>query len=106
MDLNLTEDQETIRSVFAAFFSGETGPARAREAEPTGFDAAAWERLLETGAPSDIVTVASVASGRAVALAAGLVPAAAVAVRCKKTPCTLDVREIQRELKRQGVRLD
>ena len=51
MDLNLTEDQETIRAVFAAFFDGETGPTRAREAEPTGFDATAWERLLETGAP-------------------------------------------------------
>lgn len=51
MDLNLTEDQESIREVFAAFFDGETGPARARSAEPFGFDAAAWERLLETGAP-------------------------------------------------------
>ena len=51
MDLNLTEDQESIREVFAAFFDGETGPARARSAEPLGFDAAAWERLLETGAP-------------------------------------------------------
>ena len=51
MDLNLTEDQETIREVFAAFFDGETGPERARAAEPVGFDTAAWERLLETGAP-------------------------------------------------------
>ena len=51
MDLNLTEDQETIREVFAAFFDGETGPVRARSAEPLGFDAAGWERLLETGAP-------------------------------------------------------
>ena len=51
MDLDLTEDQETIREVFAAFFDGETGPERARAAEPLGVDAAAWERLLETGAP-------------------------------------------------------
>tara|TARA_B100000700_G_scaffold168004_3_gene185530 strand:+ start:546 stop:1631 length:1086 start_codon:yes stop_codon:yes gene_type:complete len=52
VDLNLTKDQETIREVFAAFFEGETGPIRARAAEPVGMDAAAWERLLETGAPS------------------------------------------------------
>jgi len=51
VDLNLTEDQETIREVFAAFFDGETGPERARDAEPLGFDDAAWQRLLETGAP-------------------------------------------------------
>ena len=51
MDLDLTEDQEAIRDVFADFFTSETGPERARAAEPVGFDAAAWERLMETGAP-------------------------------------------------------
>ena len=51
MDLGLTEDQEAIRDVFADFFTSETGPERARAAEPVGFDAAAWERLMETGAP-------------------------------------------------------
>ena len=51
MDLDLTEDQEAIRDVFADFFTSETGPERARAAEPVGFDAAAWKRLMETGAP-------------------------------------------------------
>jgi hypothetical protein len=51
MDLDLTEDQESIRDVFADFFSSETGPEQAREAEPLGFDSRAWDRLLETGAP-------------------------------------------------------
>tara|TARA_B110000014_G_scaffold130951_1_gene90339 strand:- start:990 stop:2069 length:1080 start_codon:yes stop_codon:yes gene_type:complete len=67
VDLNLTEDQETIRTMFAAFFSGETGPARAREAEPTGFDAAAWERLLETGAPGMGVPEAAGGGGASLA---------------------------------------
>lgn len=51
MDLDLTEDQEAIRDVFADFFSSETGPERARDAEPVGFDSRAWDRLVETGAP-------------------------------------------------------
>ena len=67
MDLDLTEDQEAICTVFAAFFDGETGPARAREAEPTGFDAAAWERLLETGAPGMGVPEAAGGGGASLA---------------------------------------
>ena len=51
MDLDLTKDQEAIRDVFADFFSSETGPERARDAEPLGFDSRAWDRLIETGAP-------------------------------------------------------
>ena len=51
MDLDLTEDQNTIRQVFADFFSSEAGPGRARGAEPVGFDPVAWERLQQTGAP-------------------------------------------------------
>lgn len=51
MDLDLTDDQEAIREVFAGFFAAEAGPNQARGAEPLGFDSAAWQRLLETGAP-------------------------------------------------------
>ena len=51
MDLALTADQETIRGVFADFFTAEAGPDRARAAEPLGVDGPAWNRLLETGAP-------------------------------------------------------
>lgn len=67
MDLNLTEDQETIREVFAAFFDGETGPERARAAEPLGVDGAAWERLLETGAPGMGVPEAAGGGGASLA---------------------------------------
>ena len=51
MDLDLTDDQEAIREGFAGFFAAEAGPDQARGAEPLGFDSAAWQRLLETGAP-------------------------------------------------------
>mgnify|MGYP001250158671 CR=1 FL=1 len=65
MDLNLTEDQETIRDVFAAFFDRETGPERARAAEPFGFDSDAWDRLKETGAPGMGVPEAAGGAGAA-----------------------------------------
>jgi alkylation response protein AidB-like acyl-CoA dehydrogenase len=52
MQLGLTEDQQAIREVFASFFAKEAPPTVARAAEPGGFDAALWGRLLETGAPA------------------------------------------------------
>ncbi len=67
MDLNLTEDQETIRGVFAAFFNRETGPERARASEPFGFDSEAWERLKETGAPGMGVSEANGGAGASLA---------------------------------------
>ncbi|MDG2427345.1 MAG: acyl-CoA dehydrogenase [Acidimicrobiales bacterium] len=67
MDLNLTEDQETIRDVFAAFFDRETGPERARAAEPFGFDSDAWDRLKETGAPGMGVPEAAGGAGASLA---------------------------------------
>ena len=51
MDLDLTEDQLTIKEVFSGFFAKEAPPSVARAAEPHGFDRSLWERLLETGAP-------------------------------------------------------
>ncbi len=84
MDLNLTEDQESIREVFAAFFDGETGPARARSAEPLGFDAAAWERLLETGAPG--MGVAQAVGGGGASLADLAVVAAEAGARIAPLP--------------------
>jgi alkylation response protein AidB-like acyl-CoA dehydrogenase len=51
MELGLSEDQQAIREVFAAFFTKQSPIEVARAAEPAGFDAALWQRLLETGAP-------------------------------------------------------
>ncbi|MEC8998968.1 MAG: acyl-CoA dehydrogenase family protein [Actinomycetota bacterium] len=84
MDLNLTEDQETIREVFAAFFDGETGPERARAAEPVGMDAAAWKRLLETGAPG--MGVPATAGGGNASLADLAVVAAEAGARIAPVP--------------------
>ncbi len=84
MDLNLTEDQETIREVFAAFFDGETGPERARAAEPIGFDTAAWDRLLETGAPA--MGVPEAAGGGGASLADLAVVAAEAGARIAPLP--------------------
>ena len=67
MDLDLTEDQEAIREVFAGFFSSETGPERAREAEPLGFDTRAWDRLMQTGAPGMGVAKSSGGGGATLA---------------------------------------
>ena len=67
MDLDLTEDQESIRDVFADFFSSETGPGRAREAEPLGYDTRAWNRLMETGAPGMGVAESSGGGGATLA---------------------------------------
>lgn len=51
MDLDLSDDQKTIREVFSGFFAKQAPPAVARAAEPLGFDRDLWDRLLETGAP-------------------------------------------------------
>jgi len=84
VDLNLTEDQETIREVFATFFGAETGPVRARSAEPVGFDGAAWERLLETGAPG--MGVAEAAGGGGASLADLTLVAAEAGARIAPLP--------------------
>jgi alkylation response protein AidB-like acyl-CoA dehydrogenase len=50
MNLALTEEQELVRDTFAQLFATESSPERVRGAEPTGFDAALWQQLVETGA--------------------------------------------------------
>ena len=47
----MSADQETIQDVFSSFFTEQTGHESARNSMPLGFDAKAWERLSETGAP-------------------------------------------------------
>jgi alkylation response protein AidB-like acyl-CoA dehydrogenase len=81
VDLGLSADQESIAELFDGFFAKESPPAVARAAEPLGFDAELWRRVVDLGAPgmgsaesaggggataSDLVVVAE-AVGRAIA---------------------------------------
>jgi alkylation response protein AidB-like acyl-CoA dehydrogenase len=50
VDLSLSEDQLSVRSVFAEFFDKEATLERVRAAEPLGFDPDLWARLAGTGA--------------------------------------------------------
>jgi len=51
MRLEPTDDERTIAEVFGGFFRNECPPAVVRAAEPLGFDAGLWARLVATGAP-------------------------------------------------------
>ena len=51
MYLRLNSDELVIKDIFDTFFRTECSVERVRSAQPSGFDAAAWERLIETGAP-------------------------------------------------------
>ena len=51
MYLRLNSDELVIKDIFDAFFRIECPVERVRSAQPSGFDAAAWGRLIETGAP-------------------------------------------------------
>jgi len=81
VDLGLSSDQESIQELFDGFFAKESPPSVAREAEPLGFDAELWAKVIELGAPgmgaaesvggggaslADLVVVAE-AYGRAIA---------------------------------------
>jgi alkylation response protein AidB-like acyl-CoA dehydrogenase len=46
-DYGLSEEQEALRDVFAAFFERECPSARVRAAEPSGFDPDLWRRLAD-----------------------------------------------------------
>jgi alkylation response protein AidB-like acyl-CoA dehydrogenase len=50
MDLTLTGEQEAVREAFGDLFAKESTTARAREAEPVGFDPALWGSLTRAGA--------------------------------------------------------
>ncbi|OHV28740.1 MULTISPECIES: acyl-CoA dehydrogenase family protein [Pseudofrankia] len=45
----LDENQRSVREAFAAFFAKESTTAVVRAAEPIGFDARLWKRLLDMG---------------------------------------------------------
>jgi alkylation response protein AidB-like acyl-CoA dehydrogenase len=81
VDLGLSADQEAIADLFGGFFANESPTSVARAAEPFGFDAELWAKVIELGAPgmgtavehggggaslSDLVVVAE-AFGKAIA---------------------------------------
>lgn len=49
MDLRLTDEQEQLAAAVAALYTHHATPEAVRQAEPTGFDAALWARLVELG---------------------------------------------------------
>jgi alkylation response protein AidB-like acyl-CoA dehydrogenase len=51
-DFGLDEDQQAVREGFGDFFTKEVPASLVREAEPLGFDAALWQRLVAMGATS------------------------------------------------------
>ncbi|SDH62424.1 acyl-CoA dehydrogenase family protein [Pseudonocardia oroxyli] len=51
-DFSLDEDQLAVRAAFADFFAKECPPETVRGAEPRGFDADLWGRLLTLGVGS------------------------------------------------------
>lgn len=59
VDLGLSADQQSVEELFRAFFTKESPPSVARDAEPLGFDRNLWSKLAETGAPGMAVDGAS-----------------------------------------------
>ncbi|MDB5986498.1 MAG: uncharacterized protein JWR16_1551 [Nevskia sp.] len=51
MNLHLSEQQQMLQDMFAKLFRQESSPARIRAAEASGYDAALWEQLVQSGAP-------------------------------------------------------
>lgn len=49
IDYSLDEDQESIRSAFQEFFTKECPTTRVRDAEPLGYDADLWHKLVQMG---------------------------------------------------------
>lgn len=51
MNLELSEDQEMLKDALARAFAKSSPPARIREAEATGHDAATWQAFVGMGLP-------------------------------------------------------
>ncbi|MFC9630820.1 acyl-CoA dehydrogenase family protein [Streptomyces mirabilis] len=49
MDLAFTEDQSALRDTLRTFFEKESSTAAVRAAEPLGFDAALWRKVVDLG---------------------------------------------------------
>jgi alkylation response protein AidB-like acyl-CoA dehydrogenase len=52
MDLSYSEEQQSLRENLSSFFSKESTPERVRAAEPSGFDAELWDKIVAMGLPS------------------------------------------------------
>ncbi|MBA9005349.1 acyl-CoA dehydrogenase family protein [Thermomonospora cellulosilytica] len=52
MNLDLTDDQEALRGALREFFDKESPPEVVRAAEPLGFDAALWRKVVGLGLPA------------------------------------------------------
>jgi alkylation response protein AidB-like acyl-CoA dehydrogenase len=50
--LGFDDDQHAVGDLFRSFFDRESPPARARSAEPFGFDRRLWDQAVATGATS------------------------------------------------------
>lgn len=49
MDLDFTDDQTALRGTLRTFFEKESSTAAVRAAEPLGFDAALWRKVVDLG---------------------------------------------------------
>lgn len=49
MDLDFTDDQTALRDTLRTFFEKESSTAAVRAAEPLGFDAALWRKVVDLG---------------------------------------------------------
>ncbi|MFF2131432.1 acyl-CoA dehydrogenase family protein [Streptomyces olivochromogenes] len=49
MDLDFTDDQTALRDALRTFFEKESSTAAVRAAEPLGFDAALWRKVVDLG---------------------------------------------------------
>lgn len=63
MDLSLTDDQESIRELFATFFEKEVPSDVVRDHEELGFSPDVWSRLRDTGALAMSITEANGGGG-------------------------------------------
>ena len=53
VDLGLSADERSVEELFHAFFTKESPPSVARDAEPVGFDRALWDKLAHTHVVED-----------------------------------------------------
>jgi alkylation response protein AidB-like acyl-CoA dehydrogenase len=63
VDLALSDDQQELVQHVAAFFTKECPTDRVRAAEPLGFDAALWRKVVDLGLPTMAVTEANGGGG-------------------------------------------
>jgi alkylation response protein AidB-like acyl-CoA dehydrogenase len=63
MNLDFTPDQQAFREVLDGFFATHSTTAVVRAAEPTGFDARLWTKVVELGLPTLLVPAESGGGG-------------------------------------------